>query len=34
MRQAILLMLSVAYVLLTLTSDLINAWIDPRIRVH
>ncbi|HUN11374.1 MAG TPA: ABC transporter permease, partial [Rhabdaerophilum sp.] len=32
--QAILLMLSVAYVLLTLTSDLINAWIDPRIRVH
>lgn len=32
--QAILLMLSVAYVLLTLASDLINAWIDPRIRVQ
>ncbi len=32
--QAILLMLSVAYVLLTLTADLINAWIDPRISVR
>jgi ABC-type dipeptide/oligopeptide/nickel transport system permease component len=32
--QAILLMLSVAYVLLTLTSDLVNAWIDPRIRIQ
>ncbi|HRE19830.1 MAG TPA: ABC transporter permease, partial [Rhabdaerophilum sp.] len=32
--QAILLMLSVAYVLLTLASDLVNAWIDPRIRVQ
>lgn len=31
--QAILLLLSIAYVLLTLGSDLINAWIDPRIRV-
>lgn len=31
--QAILLMLSIAYVLLTLTADLVNAWIDPRIRV-
>ncbi len=31
--QAILLMLSIAYVLLTLASDLVNAWIDPRIRV-
>jgi ABC-type dipeptide/oligopeptide/nickel transport system permease component len=32
--QAILLMLSIAYVLLTLASDLINAWIDPRIRIQ
>ena len=31
--QAILLMLSIAYVLLTLAADLINAWIDPRIRL-
>lgn len=31
--QAILLMLSVAYVALTLIADLVNAWIDPRIRV-
>lgn len=31
--QAILLMLSIAYVLLTLAADLVNAWIDPRIRV-
>ncbi|KAF0231206.1 MAG: peptide/nickel transport system permease [Beijerinckiaceae bacterium] len=32
--QAILLMLSIAYVLLTLAADLINAWIDPRIRIQ
>jgi ABC-type dipeptide/oligopeptide/nickel transport system permease component len=32
--QAILLMLSVAYVLLTLLADLVNAWIDPRIRIQ
>jgi glutathione transport system permease protein len=32
--QAILLMLSVAYVLLTLMADLVNAWIDPRIRIQ
>jgi peptide/nickel transport system permease protein len=31
--QAVLLILSVAYVLLTLGADLVNAWIDPRIRV-
>ncbi|MCA0318796.1 MAG: ABC transporter permease [Proteobacteria bacterium] len=31
--QAVLLMLSVAYVLLTLGADLVNAWLDPRIRV-
>lgn len=31
--QAVLLILSVAYVLLTLGADLINAWIDPRLRV-
>jgi peptide/nickel transport system permease protein len=30
--QAILLLLSIAYVLLTLTADLVNAWLDPRIR--
>jgi peptide/nickel transport system permease protein len=27
------LLLSVLYVLLTLASDLANAWLDPRIRV-
>lgn len=32
--QAILLMLSVTYVLLTLLADLVNAWIDPRIRIQ
>ena len=32
--QAILLMLSIAYVLLTLLADLVNAWIDPRIRIQ
>ncbi len=31
--QAILLILAIAYVGLTLASDLVNAWIDPRIRV-
>jgi ABC-type dipeptide/oligopeptide/nickel transport system permease component len=31
--QAVLLILSVAYVLLTLGADLINAWIDPRLRI-
>jgi ABC-type dipeptide/oligopeptide/nickel transport system permease component len=31
--QAILLMLSIAYVALTLIADLVNAWIDPRIRL-
>lgn len=31
--QAILLMLSIAYVALTLLADLVNAWIDPRIRL-
>ncbi|OYU50151.1 MAG: ABC transporter permease [Rhizobiales bacterium PAR1] len=31
--QAILLMLSIAYVGLTLLADLVNAWIDPRIRL-
>ena len=31
--QAILLMLSIAYVMLTLVADLVNAWIDPRIRL-
>ena len=31
--QIIVLMLSVIYVLLTLASDITNAWLDPRIRV-
>lgn len=31
--QAVLTLLSLAYVLLTLLADLANAWIDPRIRV-
>ena len=31
--QATLMLLSVVYVLLTLAADLVNAWIDPRIRV-
>ena len=31
--QVIVLLLSVIYVLLTLASDLANAWLDPRIRV-
>ncbi|WP_315721867.1 MULTISPECIES: ABC transporter permease [unclassified Bradyrhizobium] len=31
--QVILLLLAITYVLLTLIADLINAWIDPRIRV-
>lgn len=31
--QAVLLILSVAYVMLTLCADLVNAWIDPRLRV-
>ena len=31
--QVIVLLLSVIYVLLTLASDIANAWLDPRIRV-
>lgn len=31
--QAVLMLLSILYVLLTLLADLVNAWIDPRIRV-
>ena len=31
--QSVLMLLSVAYVFLTLAADLVNAWIDPRIRV-
>jgi peptide/nickel transport system permease protein len=31
--QSIVLLLSVIYVLLTLASDIANAWLDPRIRV-
>jgi ABC-type dipeptide/oligopeptide/nickel transport system permease component len=31
--QVVVLLLSVVYVLLTLTSDVANAWLDPRIRV-
>ncbi len=32
--QAVLMLLSIAYVLLTLAADLVNAWIDPRLRVQ
>jgi len=31
--QIIVLLLSVIYILLTLASDVANAWLDPRIRV-
>ncbi|MGQ3354669.1 MAG: ABC transporter permease [Phreatobacter sp.] len=31
--QAVLMLLSVGYVVLTLAADLVNAWLDPRIRV-
>jgi peptide/nickel transport system permease protein len=31
--QIIVLMLSVIYVVLTLASDIANAWLDPRIRI-
>lgn len=31
--QAVLMLLSIGYVVLTLAADLVNAWIDPRIRV-
>ncbi|WP_151449142.1 ABC transporter permease [Lacisediminimonas profundi] len=31
--QAIVLMMAVLYVLLTLASDILNAWLDPRIRI-
>jgi|GEM_PF-2612812 len=31
--QLIVLLLSILYVLLTLASDIANAWLDPRIRV-
>ncbi len=33
MMQAIVLVLSVFYILLTLLADMLNAWLDPRIRV-
>jgi len=32
--QAIVLMLSLFYVLLTFLADLVNAWLDPRLRAH
>src|ERR671929_1144768 len=31
--QAVVMLLSVFYVLLTLAADIANAWLDPRIRV-
>lgn len=31
--QAIVLMVAVLYVLLTLASDILNAWLDPRVRI-
>lgn len=33
MMQAIVLVLSVFYIVLTLVADMLNAWLDPRIRV-
>ena len=30
--QAIVLVFSLSYVLLTLAADLVNAWLDPRLR--
>ncbi len=33
MMQAIVLVLSVFYIVLTLLADMLNAWLDPRIRV-
>ena len=32
--QAVLMLLAIAYVLLTLAADLINTWVDPRLRTH
>jgi len=32
--QAIVLLLSVLYIALTLLADLLNGWLDPRIRVR
>jgi peptide/nickel transport system permease protein len=31
--QAIVLMVAMFYILLTVGSDILNAWIDPRIRI-
>lgn len=31
--QAVVLLLSIVYVVLTLVSDVVNAWLDPRLRV-
>jgi len=31
--QAIVLMISLIYIVLTLSADLLNAWLDPRIRI-
>ena len=31
--QAIVLLVSLIYIVLTLIADLLNAWLDPRIRV-
>ncbi len=32
--QAIVLMIAAIYIILTIFSDIINAWLDPRIRIH
>jgi len=34
MMQAIVLVLSIIYILITLLADMMNAWLDPRIRVN
>ena len=33
MMQAIVLVLSIFYIVLTFLADMLNAWLDPRIRV-
>ena len=31
--QAVVLLISLVYIVLTLLSDVANAWLDPRIRI-
>jgi peptide/nickel transport system permease protein len=32
--QAVILIFALIYILLTLVADLLNGWLDPRIRVN